>query len=740
MTSKRNLAATVGRWSSRHRKTAILGWIAFVAIAYMLGGNGMKTLTQQQAGVGDSGQASKLYFDHTPKADEEMVILTNKKASTDSPQFKAAIADVRSRLAHTAGVHDVTAPGDPHTGPNGAVSPNHHTALVSFKVPGEYETPSVKKIVDATVLETKAADRAHPGYIIEQFGDGSSEKAFQAIFAKDLSKATTLSLPLTLLILLVAFGTLLAAGLPLLLAITGVLATLGLVGPLSHLTPVDDSIRHVILLIGLAVGVDYSLFYLRRMREEKAAGRTRQEAIDAAAATSGRAVLVSGMTVITAMAGMYFAGAPMFTSFATGSITVVAVAMLGSLTVLPAMMSLMGDRIEKTRVPGLNRLKARIAKLDLWGRAVDRVMRRPALAASLAVALLVAMAIPAIGINTGNPPLGDSLPKDEPVVQTFNRLRDAFPTETSAMTIVVKAKDVTRPAVTAGIAKLQDTAAKQPVLFPGKDRPDVEVTPDHRVATVSLETAGDGTGKDSAAALDALRDEVIPSTIGSVSGVSAYVGGQTAEDRDFNDTMIKNLPIVFGFVLLAAFLLLLATFRSIVVPIKAIVLNLLSVFASYGVLVLVFQHGWFKSLLGFSDTGPIVAWLPMFLFVILFGLSMDYHVFILSRIKELVDRGTPTDEAVKATIKSTAGVVTSAAVVMVGVFALFGTLHFMVFKQMGVGLAIAVLLDATIIRGVLLPTSMAVLGERNWWLPKSLGWLPKVATEAPAPKAVPEPA
>jgi RND superfamily putative drug exporter len=294
------------------------------------------------------------------------------------------------------------------------------------------------------------------------------------------------------------------------------------------------------------------------------------------------------------------------------------------------------------------------------------------------------------------------------------------------MQVVVKAKDVTAPAVAAGIEDLGREAQAHEDLFPSTSTPSVDISPDRTVATIDLEIAGDGEDAASDRALDVLRDTVVPDTIGGVAGARAYVDGQTAQDRDFNDQMISHLPYVFAFVIITAFMLLLVTFRSIVVPIKAIVLNLMSVAAAYGAMVLVFQYGWFKGLLGFTETGPIVAWLPMFLFVVLFGLSMDYHVFILSRVKELVDKGDDTEVAVSRAIKMTAGTVTSAAIVMVGVFALFGSLSFMIFKQMGVGLAFAVLLDATLVRGVLLPSTMKLLGRRNWWLPRSLRWLPSV--------------
>jgi RND superfamily putative drug exporter len=396
--------------------------------------------------------------------------------------------------------------------------------------------------------------------------------------------------------------------------------------------------------------------------------------------------------------------------------------------VLPAVLSMLGDRTEKGRIPGLGRLRNRVARVGIWSRIVDRVLRRPLLSASLATGLLVALAIPAIGMDIGTPNTSASLPQDQPVVQTFNRLQAAFPSETSSLEVVIKAKDVTAPSIEAGVAQLKQAAAQHRDMLPSNG--DVlDVSPDKTVGTLEVEIAGNGTDDESNQALEVLRNDVVDPTIGTVAGAEAYVGGNTAADADFTDTLKSNIPYVLAFVLSAAFLLLLLTFRSIVVPIKAIVLNLLSVAASFGVMVLVFQHGWFKSLLGFTETGPITSWVPLFMFVVLFGLSMDYHVFILSRVREAYDKGMKTEDAVSYAIKNTAGVVTSAAIVMVAVFSIFGSLSFIMFKQMGVGLAFAVLLDATLIRGVLLPATMKLLGDRNWWLPSKLGWLPEVKHE-----------
>ncbi len=732
MQPSRNIAARAGRWSAQHRKTALAGWIVFVVLAFVVGGKvGTNTLTDVDGGVGESGQADRIVAGAYPKRVDEVVLVQSTKLKADDPAFRVTVADVTKRLQRVEGVTKISDPYGKDDG-DGAVSPRRDAVLVSFQIPGDSEeSTTVSAAIEASVAAVDAAQRAHPGMRVEQSGSGSSESEFQEVFSADLKTAGTTSLPITLIILLVAFGALVAAGIPLLLAITGVVATLGLVGPLSQLAPVDEAINEVILLIGLAVGVDYALFYLRRMREERAAGRSTEAAIEAAAATSGRAVLISGVTVMIAMAGMYFGGAATFTSFATGTITVVAVAMLGSLTVLPALLSMCGDKVDKGRVPGLDRLKRRMASYGLWSRTVDGVMRRPLLWAAVSVALLLALAAPALHMNTGTPGV-DTLPQDLAVVQKFEHLKAAFPSETSSLSVVIKGSDVTAPAVQRAVAKLERATRRDEKLFPGDGPFEQDVNPAKTVSILSMEVAGDGTDAESGRALDALRDDLVPATLGKVDGLEAYSTGGTAVDRDFDESMISHLPIVFAFVLVAAFLLLLVTFRSIVVPIKAIVLNLLSVGAAYGALVLVFQHGWFNSLLGVGATGPIVSWLPLFMFVILFGLSMDYHVFVLTRVRELYDRGMSTEDAVSTAIKSTAGVVTSAAVVMVCVFAVFGTLSWMMFKQMGVGLAFAILLDATLIRGVLLPATMKLLGDRNWWLPSALDFLPDVRHEGEA--------
>jgi uncharacterized membrane protein YdfJ with MMPL/SSD domain len=698
---KRNLAARAGYWSAKHRKIAIGGWLAFVVIAFVLGGAiGTNTLSDDDSGNGSSRVADKAITkaDFPDKADEQVLVQARAghELTVKDPEFKAAVGGVVKQLHQAKNVIDVESPLK--DGNEGQISKDGRSALVTFSIPGDEKLDD--KVV-SSLDATAAAQRAHPELRIEQFGDASAE---------------FLSLPITMLILVVAFGALVAAGVPLLLAITAVIGTLGLVGPISQIVPMEESSNSVILLIGLAVGVDYSMFYLRRKMEERDAGRSSEAALEFAAATSGKAVLISGLTVMIAMAGMFLAGNAVFTSFAVGTMLVVAVAMLGSVTVLPAVLSKLGDKVEKGRVPYFGRLRHRNhGESRVWGWIIDRALARPVVSVIAAGGILVVLALPALNMKTVNPGTA-GLPHDLPIMQTYERIQSAFPGGPLPALAVVQAEDVTAPEVTKGIDELKATATGPTSVL---------ISPNKQVAIVSLPLPGNGTDDTSDSALVKLRDQTIPSTIGKVAGTETNVTGMTAGSKDFNDKMNSRLPIVFAFVLGLAFVLLLVTFRSIVVPLKAIVLNLLSVGAAYGILTYVFQDGHFEGLLNFRSVGGITSWLPLFLFVILFGLSMDYHVFIISRIREAVDGGMSTDKAVAHGIKATAGVVTSAAVVMVAVFAIFASLSMIEFKQMGVGLAVAILLDATLVRAVLLPAAMKLLGERNWYLPRSLHWLPK---------------
>jgi RND superfamily putative drug exporter len=713
-----NLAGRMGRWSAQHRKTAIFGWLAFVVVAFALGiVSGTTQIEQATSGVGESGRVDRILHDDFERPAGESVLVESESLTVNDPAFAAAVEDVVAKVTALDAVTNVRSPLDPENG--GQIGQAGRAVLVDFDITGDPDDATTR--IDPVVAAVEDAQAAHPELFIGSFGV-SADKEVEGAFLDDLKKAGLLSIPVTLIILIVVFGALVAAGIPLLLALTAIIATFGLIALPSALIPIDEVTYEVILLIGLAVGVDYSMFYLKREREERAAGRSEEAALEAAAATSGRSVLISGLTVIIAMSGMFLAGVQGMSAFALGTILVVAVAMLGSLTVLPAMLSWLGDRVDRGRVPFVSRLRRDDGEGRFWGAILGAVLRRPVVSVVLAAGLLLALAVPALQLRTVQAGV-ETFPQSLPAVQTYNRIQAAFPGSEIPAGVVVKADDVTAPQVQEAIGQLEWRA-----LYSGQMHEPftVEVNEAGTVATIAVPVDGNGTDSTSEAALATLREQIVPATVGALPGAEVGVTGMTAQSKDFNDKLASVAPLVFGFVLLLAFGLMLVAFRSLVIAVKAIVLNLLSIAAAYGVMVLVFQHGWGKGILGFESTAGIDAFLPIFMFVILFGLSMDYHVFIISRMREAYDRGLSTDEAITHGIRTTAGVVTSAAIVMVCVFAVFATLSMLIFKQFGVGLASAILIDATIVRAVLLPATMKLLGDWNWYLPSWLEWLPNL--------------
>jgi uncharacterized membrane protein YdfJ with MMPL/SSD domain len=711
---KHHLAARAARWSAHHRKIAIFGWLGLVIALFALStAVPMKAIVVETSGPGESGRADTILYEDFEQPAGESVLVQHTTLKATSPAFQATVRAVIDGVSGLDAVAKVESPFDPEN--TGLVSDDGRDVLVPIEIRGDPDDASDK--IDPVVARVTELQEAHPEFTIGSFGE-STNKAVTDEFLNDLKKAGLYSVPLTLIILVVAFGALVAAGIPLLLGLTAVLGTFGLLSLISLLLPMAEGVSAIVLLIGLAVGVDYSMFYLKREREERAAGRSEEASLEAAAATSGRSVLISGITVLVAMAGMLLTFDPTFASFGVATMTVVAVAMVGSLTVLPALLSKLGDNVDRLRVPFVHRLSRRDGEGRIWGAIIDRVLRRPIISVVLAGGLLVALAVPAMQLHTAQPSI-DTFPQK--FLVTYNRLKEAFPGTEVGAQVVVKAPNAEAPAVQEAIGQLEWRAIDSGVM---NEPIDVDVNAAKTVAVVNIPIEGDGTDAPSNEALAALREEIIPPTLGSLADVEVAVTGITAQAKDFDDQMATAAPLVFGFVLLFAFGLMLVAFRSIVIPAKAVLLNLLSVGAAYGILVLVFQHGWGKQILGFEFTGGIDPFLPILLFVILFGLSMDYHVFILSRIREGYDSGMTTEESVSHGIKTTAGVVTSAAIVMVGVFSIFGALQAMIFKQFGVGLASAILIDATIVRAVLLPASMKLLGDWNWYLPKWLEWLP----------------
>jgi uncharacterized membrane protein YdfJ with MMPL/SSD domain len=726
------LAARAGRWSARHRKTAIFGWLLFVVLATLLGGAvGQKNLPEAELGNGES-RRGEMIIDaaNFPERTGEQVLVQGKgEIKAGDPQMTAAVTDLVNRLERIEGVSRIRSPLTPSERA-GTVSRDGRSVAVNFTLPGKPDQNEQR--VDAPLAAVAAVQAAHPDVRVEEFGDASLPRALARADEDSQRISELFSYSATLVILLAAFGALVAAGIPLLLGATAVIASVGLLGPLSQLHALTPFAGMVVGLIGLAVGVDYAMFYLRREMEERDNGRSPEAALDIAAATSGRAVLTSGLTVMIAMAGMLFSGNAIFASFAVGTILVVAVAVLGSLTFLPAMLSFLSAKgwTEKGRMPYIGKRRhANHGESRVWSAILERVLARPLVSAVLVGGLLVALTVPALGLQLKNPGT-DGYSRDLPIIQTYDRLQAAFPGGSVPAVTVIKATDVTAPPVQEAIRQLHDRAiATGQLMEPSR----VEISPDKTVATVALAVNGSGTDAASDRSVEVLREDVVPATVGRLAGAEVAVTGPTAGAKDFLDVIQARLPLVFAFVLSLAFVLLLVTFRSIVVPIKAIVLNLLSVGAAYGVLVLVFQDGHGEKLLDFESVGGIASGLPLFLFVVLFGLSMDYHVFILSRVREAVNRGMSTEAAVSHGIKTTAGVVTSAAAVMIAVFASFTLNANQEAKQFGVGLAVAILIDATLVRAVLLPATMKLLGRHNWYLPTRLSWLPRLEHE-PAPQ------
>ncbi|MER6732294.1 MMPL family transporter [Streptomyces puniciscabiei] len=732
----RGLAARAGGWSARHRWAAVGIWVLFVVLAMGLGSAaGRVDVDENNQLKGETHTAAQIIDDagiKEPAGETVLIQAKGAEVTATGAEFRAAVADVVKAVEGTGKVTAVTSPYDTHT-----ISRDGRSALVQFDMRGDAKTAVDR--VEPVLNAVAGVQKAHGSLRIEEIGGASMQKQYKDAFGDDFKQAEYSAVPVALGILLIAFGALVAALLPVALAITAIMATMGLMGLVSHLQAMSDTANSVMLLVGMAVGVDYCLFYLRREREERQAGKDPGTALRIAAATSGRAVIVSGVTVCVAMAGMLFTGLAQFEAMGLASLMVVAVAMAGSVTVLPALLSLLGERVEKGRIPFLsrrNRSRKRAADEGsrVWTAVLRVVLARPLVSVVVAAGALLAVAAPALGMKTQQLTLDQEFGKSLPIVQTYNRVNDAFPGGSEPAQVVVKAKDINAPEVRQALADF-----KQEAVSSGASRGpvDIRLHEAQNVALVSVPLVGGSDMDRAVKSLDKLRDEVRPATLGKVSGVQAPITGQVAGNHDFNDQLLGSVVPVFAFVIVFAFLLMLLSFRSLTVAITSIVLNLLSVGAAYGILVAVFQHGWGASLVGAEGVGAIVTWLPLFLFVILFGLSMDYHVFVVSRIREARLNGRTTKDAIRHGVVTTAGVVTSAAVIMVAVFAIFGTLSMQSMKQMGVGLAAAVLIDATVIRGVLLPAVMALLGERNWYLPTWLRRLPDLThDEAPLAAAV----
>jgi RND superfamily putative drug exporter len=753
----------IAMWSARHRwPVAALWFIATIGVfAVSLSMGGIKALDANADPNERQLEASEAYTlfnaggTNDPYEQVIVVISGAPGAATSDPAFQATVRDVVSKLGAThadyqgADTKTFSQLGDPLQAPPtlGLVSADGSTVRIIGRVDGERPRTSV---LLAPVLPILAEQRvAHPDLAIHAISSTFINDDITNLINEGLDQSLRLTIPLTFLILLFAFGAIVASIVPLVLAITSLVAAFGILGIYSHLIgAVSPNATQLIVLIGLAVAVDYSLFMITRFRVERRADRERLKAIEVASSTAGRAVFFSGLAVMISLAGLITLGVSLFTSMAVGTIAVVFVSVIGSLTFLPATLSILGDRVNlgrparwlpaiARRVPvrsihgwgeralvWLDRRAARQEGSGFWGRLVSWVMARPVPMTILSAGLLLILALPVLQLRTGITDI-TGFPASIDGVAGIKLLNEKWPQGTD-LQLQVAVTGADQAATKAAIEQLKTKA----LAIPGLSGPP-EVTPsrDGKVALVSFTMAGSRNDDTNRAIVREIRREVVPEVFGAVPGTRALVTGDAAYSVDVTQVYANGSVGIFVFVLGLSFLLMLVAFHSIVIPIKAILLNLLSTAAAYGVVVMVFENGWLAEPLGITPSGVIESWVPLFIFTILFGLSMDYHLFILTRIKEARDRGLDSRAAVAKGISVTAGVITSAASIMVVVFAVFVGLKFVFIQQLGLGLAVAVFIDATLIRSVLLPASMTLLGDWNWWMPRWLDWIPRVTIE-----------
>lgn len=695
----KGLARLVGgaaRGASRRPKLTIFLWLALVVGCLVAGGlSGTRQLSNAASGTGESA-AAEARLHHAGLVDpatENIMITAHTRA-----QGASAVTALQRRARRLPSVATVAPP---------VTRAGGQTTLVVVSLRGD---PNDADKHVAPLERTVAAVRAaHPGVTVREFGGGSAGHAINQAVDNGLHRAELISVPITLVILVLAFGALVAASVPLLLGLTSVTAAVGAGGLVSHLVPMGNSTAPVVVLIGLAVGVDYSLFYIRRERAERNAGAGPDAALRAAATTVGRAIVIAGATVIIGLAGLLFTGFGVFTSMAVGAIVVVAIAVLGSVTVLPAVLALLGDRITRSHPPHLGRRRrGRPDPGGLWGLVARVVTGHPRSALVLALALLVGIAAPIIRMHTANPGEND-LPAHNAAIVAGDAIERVFPGSADTAELVVSGRGLGSAQARAALAQLGRQGQR---ITAASGQMSVRVARNGETALVAIPIR-DANRTVAHRSVTELRAQLEPAARQLIGGARAQLGGGAAEDVDFTAHLASVTPAVIGFVLALAFVLLVAAFRSPWLALSVMGLNLLSVGAAFGALVAVFQGRWAQSLLGFTSNGAVVNWLPLFAFVVLFGLSMDYTVLVLERARESRRAGASAREAAAEALTTTGGTVTSAAAVMVAVFAVFATLPLLSFKQLGVGLAVAIALDATIVRGLALPAVVTLLGDRG---------------------------
>ncbi len=752
----------VAMWSARHRWLVVCLWFAAtigifgasLAMGGIAAGDATGDPNDRQLEASEAWDVFNAGGTNDP-FEQIVVVIEGGRGATSDPVFQAAVGDLVAGLAGArADIDGNSTPTfdnllDPFAAPPqaGLISADGTTVRIVTRIPGDDVRVTALLVPVLPIVDATRA--AHPELTVHVVSSTFISADINELISSGLDDSLRLTLPLTFIILLIAFGAIVASLVPLVLALTSLVAAFGALGIYSQVVgPVSANATQLIVLIGLAVAVDYSLFMITRFRVERRNGRDRVKAIEVSSSTAGRAVFFSGLAVMISLAGLVTLGVSLFTSMAIGTISVVAVSVIGSLTFLPATLSILGDRVNlgrpSTWLPRLlgalphgptsrrglsamatiHRRSERDEGSGFWGGLVSAVMARPIRLTILSAAILLALASPVLHLRTGITDI-TGFPDSIDGVAGVKLLDEKWPEGTELQLAVVVTR-ADQPETQAAIERLK----VQGLEVQGLHEP-VELTPsrDGKVALVSFTMAGGQNDEVNRNLVRQVRSELNPSVFSGLPDVRTYVTGGAAYSVDVTQLYADGIPTIFLFVLGLSFLLMLVAFHSIVIPIKAILLNLLSTGAAYGILVLVFQDGWLAEPLGVTPSGVIESWVPLFIFTILFGLSMDYHLFILTRIKEARDRGLGSREAVARGISVTSGTITSAASIMVVVFAVFVTLKFTFIQQLGLGLAVAVFIDATIIRSVLLPASMTLLGDWNWWMPRVLDWIPRITIE-----------
>lgn len=745
----------VAMFSARHRKPVALAWAVVAVLAVVAGTVAPADTDIEQKPPGESGDASDLHEERFGGGEDELqeiVVFQHPTLTVDDPEYEDTVTALMRRLRALRAVDNDTVSSLPVTESTRIVAgtiTHYDTGLPSDGSPfvsrldsgGDVSFAIVTLNGDLDEAEDRseevtdavnAAEAESPGFLIASGGDASIFKQSEDLINEDFAFALQLNIPVTLVILILAFGALLAAAVPLGLAFAAIIVATGILSLISQLTPLSQVYTEIVLLMGLATGIDYALFVISRYRTERSAGSEAHQALLTAMSTSGKAVVFAGTTVLLAVSGMFLVNDAIFSSLGLAAIVVVALAVISSVTLLPALLAMLGDNVNRLRIPFLGRTGGQAG--GFWGWASDRVLERPAVLASVTLIVLLIMASPILFLNLGFNG-SKSLSDDIEAKEALEVLEDNFTLglTSPAMVLVDAGKDnnVFAEAIRSDIAEFEDLVEAETAgpedreaFFGSPIQTEINDAGDTELIRVPINA---DTGEDRAIdAVDHLRDDLIPEAFDE-SDTEILVGGASAANIDFKANIIFRTPIVFTFVLSLAFLILLVTFRSLVIAAKAIVLNLLSVGAAYGLLVLVFQEGYLlEPVFRFEATGIIESWLPLFLFSILFGLSMDYHMFIMGRIKEAHEHGFSNDEAISIGVKATAGTITNAAAIMCAVAIIFAFTRNIALQQFGFGLAAAIFIDATVIRSILLPASMKLLGERNWYLPRWLEWMPKV--------------